>query len=156
MIVWFNRVFLLIGSFPFISLNILCYSLLSCRVSIEKRTDIMMEIPLYVTCHFSLVVFNVLYLSLIFVSLITMSPSMFLIAFILPGTLCFLVLVDCSLFHIREVFSYYLFKYFLRSFLSLFFWYPYNAKVLNLMLSQRSLGLSSFFSFFFLHSVLWQ
>ena len=79
----------------------------------------MMEIPLYVTCHFSLVVFNVLSLSLIFVSLITMSPSMFLIGLILPGTLCFLVLVDCSLFHIREVYSYYLIKYFLWSFLLL-------------------------------------
>jgi len=31
---------------------------------------------------------------------------------------------------IREVFSYYLFKYFIRSFLSLFsFWDPYNANI---------------------------
>ena len=89
----------------------------------------MMEIPLHVIRHFSFVAFNVLSLSLIFVSLITMSLSMFLVGLILPGTLCFLVLADCSLFHIREVSSYYLFKYFLRSFLSLFFWYPYNAKV---------------------------
>ena len=76
---------------------------------------------------FSLVAFSAL--SLIFLSLITRSLSMFLIGFMLPGTVCFLILADCSLFHIRNVFSYYLFKYFLRSFLSLFFWYPYNARV---------------------------
>ena len=115
--------------FPLIALNILHHSFLACRVSIEKWTDNMMEIPLHVIRHFSFVAFNVLSLSLIFVSLITMSLSMFLVGLILPGTLCFLVLADCSLFHIREVSSYYLFKYFLRSFLSLFFWYPYNAKV---------------------------
>ena len=44
--------------------------------------------------------------------------------------------------------SYYLFKYFLRSFLSLFsFWDSYNMNLVYLMLSQRSLRLSSFFSF---------
>ena len=42
-------------------------------------------------------------------------------------SLCFLDLVDCFLFHVREVFSYYLFKYFLRSFLPLFsFWEPWR------------------------------
>ena len=43
--------------------------------------------------------------------------------------LCFLDLVDYFLSHVREVFSYYLFKCFLGSFLSLFFWDPYNANV---------------------------
>ena len=46
------------------------------------------------------------------------------------GSLCSLDLADYFLSHVREVFSYYLFKYFLRSFLSLFsFWGPYNANV---------------------------
>ena len=48
--------------------------------------------------------------------------------------LCFLDLVDYLPSHVWEVFSYYLFKYFLRSFLSLFsFWDPYiaNAGVFN-------------------------
>ena len=44
--------------------------------------------------------------------------------------LCFLDLVDYILFHVREFFRYYLFRYFLRSFLSLFsFWDPYNVNV---------------------------
>ena len=64
------------------------------------------------------VAFNILSLSLIFVSLITVCLSMFLLGFILPGTPCFLHLVDYFLSHVRKVFSYYLFKYFLRSFLS--------------------------------------
>ena len=45
-------------------------------------------------------------------------------------SLCFLDLVDYFLSHIRKVFSYYLFKYFLRAVLSLFsFWDPYNENV---------------------------
>ena len=47
----------------------------------------------------------------------------------------FLDLGDCFLSY-REVFSYYLFKYFLRSFLSLPpFWGPYDIMFLHLMLS---------------------
>ena len=45
-------------------------------------------------------------------------------------SLHFLDLSDCFLSHVREVFSYYLFEYFLRPFLSLFsFWNPYNVNV---------------------------
>ena len=39
--------------------NILCHSLLSCRVSAEKSADNLMGVLLYVICHFSLVVFNI-------------------------------------------------------------------------------------------------
>ena len=84
---------------------------------------------MYVICHFSLVAFNISSLSLVFISLITIYLGMFLLGFILPGILCFLDFVDYLLSHVREVFSNYLFKYFLRSFLSLFFWDPYNANV---------------------------
>ena len=45
---------------------------------------------MYVICHFSLVAFNNLSLSLIFVSLVTVCLGVFLLGFILPGTLCFL------------------------------------------------------------------
>ena len=48
------------------------------------------------------------------------------------NSLRFLSLVDFFLSHIREVFSYYLFIYVLRSSLSLSllpFWDPYNVKV---------------------------
>ena len=47
-----------------------------------------MGVPLKVTCHFSIVAFNILSLPLIFVSLITVCLGAFLLGFILPGTLC--------------------------------------------------------------------
>jgi len=108
---------------------------------------------LYIIWHFSLVGFNILSLSS--VSWITMSLSVFLFGLsclglsVLPG-------LDYFLFHVRELFSYYLFKYFLRSFFSLFsFWDPIVQMSVCLMLSQRSLRLSFFFSpFFFWYSVL--
>ena len=87
-----------------------------------------MGVPLYIICHFSLVSVNILSLSLIFVSLITICLNVFLLGFTLPRTLCFLDLVDYFLSHVREVLSYYLFKYFLRSSLSLLFFRDhYNA-----------------------------
>ena len=80
-------------------------------------------------CYLLFFLVNILTLSLIFVSLITVCISVFLLRFVLLETLCFLDLVDYFLPHVREVFIYYLFKYFLRSFLSLFFWDPYGANV---------------------------
>ena len=116
--------------FPFITLNILCHSLLACKVSAEKYAVNLRGVPLYVMCHFSLVAFNNFSLSLIFVNLITMCLSVFLLGFILPGTLHFLDLGGYFLSHVREVFNYSIFKYFLRSFLSPFsFWNPYNVHV---------------------------
>ena len=59
-------------------------------------------------------------------------------------SLCFLDLIDYFVSHIKEVFNYNLFKYFLSPFLFLFFWNPYNSNVgVKHMLSQRSLRLSS-------------
>jgi len=61
----------------------------------------------------------IFYQSLIFVCLITMCLSVFLLGFILPGTLCASwTWLTNFLSHVREVLSYYLYKYFLRSFLS--------------------------------------
>ena len=73
--------------FPFITLNISCHSLLACRVSAEKSADSLMGVPLYVTSCFSLAVFNILSLSLIFAILIT-CLSVILFGLILFGTLC--------------------------------------------------------------------
>ena len=117
---------------------------LACRVSVEKSADSLMWVPLYVICHFSLIVFNILSLSLIPVSLNTVCLSVFLLLFILPGTLCFLDLVDYFLSHVREVFSYYLFKYFLRSFLYFPSGAPKMQMFIHSILSQRSLRLSLF------------
>ena len=84
---------------------------------------------MYALCCFTLVAFNILSLSLIFVSLITMCLGVFLLGFIMPGTLSFLDLVDYSFSHIREVSSYYLFRYFLGFSVSLFFCNHYNVNV---------------------------
>ena len=103
-----------------------------------------MGVPLFI-CHFSLVAFNILSLSLIFVNFIAMCLSVFLLGFILPGTMCFLVFGDYFLSHVRGVYSNYLFKCFLRSFLSLFSSEtPIIQMLVCLMLSQRSLSLCSF------------
>ena len=74
--------------FPFSTLNISCHSLLACRVSAERSAVKPMGFPLYVTCCFSLAAFNILSLCLVFVNLISMCLGMFLLGFILYGTLC--------------------------------------------------------------------
>jgi len=74
--------------FPSSTLNISCHSLLACRVSAERSAVKCMGFPLYVTCCFSLAAFNILYLCLVFVSLVSMCLGMFLLGFILYGTLC--------------------------------------------------------------------
>ena len=68
-------------------------------------------------------------------------------------SLHFLDLIDSFLSHIREVFNYNLFKYFLSPFLFLFFfWDPYNSNVgvLNVVPEVSETVLTSFHSFFFI------
>ena len=48
--------------FPFITLNILCHSLLACRVSVKKSVDNFMQFPCMLS-FFPLVAFNILSLS---------------------------------------------------------------------------------------------
>ena len=60
------------------------------------------------------------------------------------GPLCFLDLDDNFLSHVQEVFSYYFFNYFLGAFLSSPSGTPITQMLVCLMLSQRSLRLSSF------------
>ena len=74
--------------FPFNTLNISCHSLLACRVSVERSAVKNMGFPLDVTCCFSLGAFNILSLYLVFVSWISMCLGVFLLGFILYGTLC--------------------------------------------------------------------
>ena len=69
---------------PFITSEILCHSLLAYRVSAEKSADNLMGIPFYVML-LSLVAFNVFSLFLIFVSLITVCLSVFLLGIFLYG-----------------------------------------------------------------------
>ena len=112
-----------------------------------------MGIPLYVICCFSLAAFNIFSFYLIFDSLINMCLGVFLLGFILYGTLHFLELTDYFLSQIREVFNYNLFKYFLRPFLFLFFfWDPFNSNVdaFNVVPEVSETVLNSFHSFFFI------
>ena len=54
--------------------------------------------------------------------------GVFLLGFILYGTLRLLDLIDYFLFHVGEIFNYNLFKNVLILFLFLFFWDLYNSK----------------------------
>ena len=62
-----------------------CHSLLACRVSVERSAVNLMGIPLDIICCFSLAVFNIFSLYLIFDSLISMCLVVFLLGFILYG-----------------------------------------------------------------------
>ena len=79
----------LFSFFPLSSLRVclLCHSFLA-LVSAEKLADDLTGVLWHVICHFSLVSFNILSWSLIFVSLMTVCLRVFLLEFILPGTLC--------------------------------------------------------------------
>ena len=73
--------------FPFSTLNISCHSLLACRISAERSAVKHIGFPLYVTCCFSLAAFTILSLCFVFFSLISMCLGVFLLGFILYGTL---------------------------------------------------------------------
>ena len=89
-----------------------------------------MRFPLYVTCCFSLAAFNILSWGLVLVSLISMCLGVFLLGFILYGTLVLLDLIDYFLFHVGDTFNHNLFKNFPIHFLfPFFFWDSYNSKV---------------------------
>ena len=79
---------------------------------------------------FFLAAFNICYLCLIFLNLIKICLGVFCLGFILFGTLGFLDLGDYFLPHFREVFNYYLLKYFLMVFsFVFFFWDSYDSYV---------------------------
>ena len=142
--------------FPFSTLNIFCHSLLVCRFSAERSAVKHMGFPLYVTCCFSLVAFNILSSCLFFVFLISMCPGLFLLEFILYGTLCaswtwltisFPMLGKLSTIISSKVFS-----------SSFFFSSSSGAPIIwvlvHLILSQRSLRVSSVLFNFLLYSAL--
>ena len=60
-------------------------SFLACRVSVEKSANSLMEVPLCVICCFSLVALHIL--SVINFCQFDYYVSLFLLGFILPGTL---------------------------------------------------------------------
>ena len=129
-----------------------CHSLVACRVSAEKSAVNLMGVPFYVICRFSLAAFNNFSLSLIFANLITLCLGMFLLGFILYGTLCSSWTWVAISFPMLGKFS---------SIISSDIFYgpfslsspsgtPIMQMMLHLMLSQRCLRLSSFLFIFFL------
>ena len=89
-----------------------------------------MDIRLYVICHFSLVAFTIL--PVFNFCQFDYYVSQCAPPWVYPAwdSLCFLDLVDYFLSRVRDIFSYYFLKYFIRSFLSLFsFWDPCNANI---------------------------
>ena len=141
--------------FPFITLNIPYPSLLACRVSVENSADSLMGVSLAVICCFSVVAFNIL------------SVFNFLSVWLLCVSVCSFLGLSCLGLSVLPGLGW-LFPFpCLRSFqllslqifsqvLSLFFWDPSNANVGVFNVVLRSLRLSSFFSFFFLYSILQQ
>ena len=110
-----------------------------------------MGIPLCVICYFSLAAFNICSLCLIFVNLINMCLGMFWV-YPIWDSLGFLDLGDYFLPHFRDVFNYYLLKYFLMVFLFVF-WDSYDSNVgaFNIVpeVSEVVLISSNYFFFFF-------
>ena len=113
-----------------------------------------MGFPSYVTCCFSLAALNILSLCLVFISLIRMCLVMFLLGFILYGTLCaswtwstlsFSMLGKFSSIISSKIFSY---PFFFSSSSGT----PIIWMLVHLILSQKSLRLvlSSFHSFYFI------
>ena len=115
-----------------------------------------MSFPLYVTCCFFPDAFNVLSLCLVFVSWINMCLGMFLLGFILYGTLCaswtcltilFPMLGKFSTIISSKIVSY---PFFFSSFSD-----PYNSNVGVFDIALEVLEtILSFFSFFLLYSAL--
>ena len=136
---------ILVVDFSLSTLNISCHSLLACRVSAERSAVKRLGFPLYVTCCFSLAAFNILSLSLVFVSLISVCLGVCFLRFNpVWDSLYLLDLIDYFLFHVGEIFNYNLFKIFLIPFIFLFIFLDhYNSNVGMLILSQKSLRLSS-------------
>ena len=138
--------------FPFNTLNISCHSPLACRVSAErsalKRTGFLS----YFTCWSSLAAFNIISLCSVFVSLISLCFGMFLLGFILYGSFCsswtWLTISFSTLGKFSTIISSKIFSY--PFFYSSSSGTPITRMLVCLILSQRSLRLSSFFAFFLL------
>ena len=132
--------------FPFNTLNISCYSFLACRVSAERSAVKHMRFPLYITYCFSLAAFNILSLCLVCVSWISMCLGVFLLGFILYGTLCaswtWLTISFSELWKFSTIISSKIFSYpFFSS--SSSSGTPIIQILVHLILSQRSPRLSS-------------
>ena len=109
-----------------------------------------MGILLCATCRFSLAAFNICSSCLIFVNLINMCLGVFCLGFTLFVTRGFLDLGDYFLPHFRDIFYYYLLKYFLMAFLFVFFFwdsYDLNVGAFDIVPDVVLISFNSFFIF---------
>ena len=100
------------------------------------------------------VAFNILSLCLVFVNLISMCLGVFLLIFILYGILCFLELIDYFLFHVGTFSTVISSKIFSYAFFFSSSGIPIIQMLVLLILSHRSLRLSSVLFIFLLYSAL--
>ena len=142
---------------PFNNLSIFCIPFLTCRVLVEISAVSLIRISLYAICCCSRATFNIFSLCLALLSLISMYLDMFLFVSILYGFLWaswIWVAISLPLLRKFSIISSNIFSY-----LS-FYLFLLKSSIIQilvcLMLSQRSLKCSSFFSFFFLYSALLQ
>ena len=136
----------------FITLSMSCHSLLAWRVSIERSALILWESPcvLFVVFPFLLLIFVLCVWSLL-IWLICVSWVFHLGFNPVWYSLGFMDLGGYFLLHFREVFNYYLLKYFLMPFLFVFvFWDSYDSSVgaFNIVPEVSKVVLISFNYFF--------
>ena len=121
----------------------------------ERSAVKCMGFPLYVTCCFSLAACNILSLCLIFVSLTSMFVCVFILGFILYGTLCtFWIWLTISFSTLGKFSTIISSKMFLYPFFFSYSGTPIIRMLVHLLLSQRSLRLSSVLFILFPFSVL--
>ena len=129
--------------FPFITLSISCHSLLACRVFVERLTVILMGVSLHVVCCFSLAAFNIFSLYLILlvwlICILACSPWVCTVW----DSLGFLDFGGYFHPHFRKVFNYYSNIFSCPFFLSYSSGTPLIQMLVHLILSHRSLKLSS-------------
>ena len=142
----------------FITWNTLCHSLLAGRICAERSAVILNRVCLYVICCFSLVALNIFSLNLIFVSLISMCLAVFLLGFILYNSVYVVLLILYGIVCVASTWvsvSFPIFGKFLVIISSNISSGPFSLSspsatpmlqmLVHLMLSQRSLWLSSVF-----------
>ena len=115
--------------FSLSSLSISCHSLLAWIVYFERSAVILMGIPVWVICVFPLLLLIIVLC--VWSSLIWLICVLDVLPWVYPvwDSPGFLDLGGYFLPHVREVFNYYLLKYFLMAFLFVLFWDSYDLNV---------------------------
>ena len=129
--------------FPFITLNILCHSLLACIVSAEKSADCLTGVSLYITYYFSLAAFYTAFILIFCHFNYKVSCCGPLWVGPVWHSLCFLYLNVCFLSQVREAFQLLCLQICSLP-LSLSSPFGISIMLVCLMLSLRSFKLSSF------------